>query len=180
MKIGIAGIGGIGSNVARHLAQARIKKIKIIDFDCVEISNLNRQFYFYSQIGEKKTNSLEKNLTDIFPEMIIEKVDKKIRRQELKNLFSDCDIVVEGFDDKTMKKWMIEEVCKTSRLVVSASGIAGDNMAAVKIKRIGNCHIVGDFVSDQDHFELFGPKIIMVASIMASIVLQHAKENTNA
>lgn len=174
--IGIAGIGGIGSNVARHLAQARIKEIKIVDFDCVEVSNLNRQFYFYSQVGEKKTNSLEKNLKEIFPEMIIEKIDKKIKPEEINDLFSDCDIVVEGFDDKTMKKTMIEELFETCKLVVSASGIAGDNMDAVKIKRIGNCHIVGDFVSDQDHFELFGPKIVMVAAIMAKIVLEHVKD----
>ena len=179
MKIGIAGIGGIGSNVARHLGQARVKEIRIVDFDCVEASNLNRQFYFFSQVGEKKTDSLEENLKRIFPGMGIEKVEKKIEPGDAKTLFSDCSIIVEGFDDKILKKMIIEELCGTDQLVVSASGIAGKNMDAVTTRKMGNCHIVGDFVSDQDDFELFAPKIAMVASIMAGIVLRHAKDEDN-
>ena len=179
MRVGIAGIGGIGSNVARHLAQAQIKEIKIVDFDRVEVSNLNRQFYFFSQVGEKKTNSLEKNLKEIFPGICIEKVEKKIEPKDAKALFSDCSIVVEGFDNKNLKKMIIEELCGTDQLVVSASGIAGENMDAVTTRKIGNCRIVGDFVSDQDDFELFPPKIAMAASIMAGIVLRHAKDETN-
>lgn len=176
MKIGIAGIGGIGSNVARHLAQARIKEIKIVDFDLVEAANLNRQFYFVSQVGEKKTDSLEKNLKNIFPEMCIEKVDREIKPKDVGNLFSDCSIVVEGFDDKNLKKMIIEELSATDKIVVSASGISGKDMDTVTSKKMGNCHIVGDFISDKDDFALFPPKVAMVASIMAAIVLFHAED----
>ena len=176
MKIGIAGIGGIGSNVARHLAQARVKEIKIVDFDCIEATNLNRQFYCFSQVGEKKTDSLEKNLKEIFPGMGIEKIEKKIEPKDAKAIFSDCDIVVEGFDNKILKKMIIEELAETDRVVVSASGIAGENMDSITTRKIGNCHIVGDFVSDQDDYALFPPKIAMVASIMAGIVLRQARD----
>jgi sulfur carrier protein ThiS adenylyltransferase len=179
MKIGIAGIGGIGSNVARHLAQARIKEIRIVDFDRVEASNLNRQFYFFSQVGEKKTDSLEKNLKDIFPEMVIDKIEKKIEPGNAGILFSGCGIVVEGFDNKNLKKMIVEEFAGTSKVVVSASGIAGENLNGVTTRKMGNCHIVGDFISDQENFALFPPKIAMVASIMAGIVLRYAKDNTN-
>ena len=175
MKIGIAGIGGIGSNVARHLAQAGVKEIKIVDFDRVETSNLNRQFYFFSQVGEKKTDSLKKNLKGIFPGMGIEKIEKKIEPGDAKILFSDCGIIVEGFDNKILKKMIIEELCGTGKLVVSASGIAGKNMDAVAIRKLGNCHIVGDLTSDQSCNDLFPPKIMMVASIMAGLILNHAK-----
>ncbi len=175
MKIGIAGIGGIGSNVARLLAQAGIEDVMIVDFDCVESSNLNRQFYSFSQIGEKKINSLEKNLKEISPDMNIEKLDKKIKPGESKKIFACCNIVVEGFDNKIMKKNIIEELAETNHILVSASGIAGDNMDCITTKKIGNCYIVGDFVSDTDVFFLFPPKIAMVASVMAGIVLKHAK-----
>ena len=104
MKIGIAGIGGIGSNVARHLAQAGVLSVKIVDFDCVEISNLNRQFYTTAQVGRKKTQCLEENLHAIFPGMEIEAVDKKIKPGDAERLFRDCSIVVEGFDQKHLKK----------------------------------------------------------------------------
>ncbi len=179
MKIGIAGIGGIGSNVARHLAQARIKSVKIVDHDLVEASNLNRQFYRMSQVGEKKTDSLEKNLKDIFPAMIVEKQAVTLGPGDSGQVFSDCDIVVEGFDDKALKKMIIEELGTGKKILVSASGIAGTDMTGVTIKKIGNCHIVGDFVSDQAGFEVFGPKIILTAALMAGIVLAHIKEKEN-
>ncbi len=179
MKIGIAGIGGIGSNVARHLAQARVESIKIVDQDLVEESNLNRQFYRISQVGRKKTDSLEENLREIFPGITIEKTDMTIGPGDAEALFSDCDMVVEGFDDKTLKKMIIEELGPTGKLLVSASGIAGRDMTGITIKKMGNCHIIGDFVSDQNSHELFGPKITLVAAHMAGKVLACIKEKGN-
>ncbi len=175
MKIGIAGIGGIGSNVARHLAQAKVPQLKIVDFDKVEAGNLNRQFYRQTQVGEAKTSCLKKNLKDIFPQMIIETVLKKIAHGDTLSLFSDCDIVIEGFDNKASKKMLIEELGSTRKLIVSASGIAGRAMDSVCVRQMGNCHIVGDFVSDQADHELFPPKIAMVAAMMAGIVLRQVK-----
>ena len=176
MKVGIAGIGGIGSNVARHLAQARVRALKIVDFDCVEAANLNRQFYSMAQVGKKKTDSLEANLKGIFSEFRIEKVDRRIEPGDAEALFADCDIIVEGFDDKKLKKMLLEEFVGTGKPVVSASGIAGTDMDGVKIRKLGNCHIVGDFVSDQRDFALFPPKIAKVASMMAAIVLRHVQD----
>ncbi|MFH2093255.1 MAG: sulfur carrier protein ThiS adenylyltransferase ThiF [Pseudomonadota bacterium] len=175
MKIGLAGLGGIGSNVARLLAQARVKQIKIVDFDDVECSNLNRQFYTVSQVGEKKTLSLKTNLLEIFPDMMIETVEKKIGPGDAEHIFSDCAVVVEGFDNKIMKKMIIEALSGKQIMLVSASGIAGSDMDKVCVKKMGHCHIVGDFISDQDDHILFPPKIAMVSSLMAGIVLNQIK-----
>lgn len=179
MVVGIAGIGGIGSNVARLLAQAKVGQIKVVDFDEVEVSNLNRQFYRTSQAGKLKTDSLVENLKQIYPEMKIKTVDQKIEPGDCEKLFSDCDVVVEGFDDKVLKKMIIEELGQTSKVLVSACGIAGDNLDQVSIKKMGNCHIVGDFVSDQDDHDLFPPKISMITAIMAKIVLEQLKGKTH-
>ncbi len=179
MKIGIAGVGGIGSNVARHLAQAKVKEIKIVDFDRVEASNLNRQFYEISQVGKIKTDCLKRNLLQIFPDMKIEVVDMKLQAGDSMPVFSDCAIVVEGFDDKFLKKMMVEELSSTGKTIVSASGIAGSEMKQVVVKKIGCCHVVGDLVSDQDKHLLFPPKIAMVASMMAGIVLNTLKDENN-
>ena len=65
MKIGIAGVGGIGSNVAMHLVRSGINNLKFGDFDKIEISNLNRQFYFRSQVGKYKAECLKENLQAI-------------------------------------------------------------------------------------------------------------------
>ena len=176
IKIGIAGCGGIGSNVARILAQAKTTYLRIVDFDRIEASNLNRQFYSRSQIGELKTDMLEKNLVNIFPEIIIEKQTLMITKENAFNTFKDCDIIVEAFDMKELKKMLIEEFSASGKFMVSASGIAGHDMDGVNTKKIGNCHIVGDLTSDQSCNDLFPPKIMMVASIMAGLILNHAKE----
>ena len=172
MKIGIAGVGGIGSNVARILSQAGIDRIKIFDFDRLEAGNLNRQFYRMSQVGRKKTKSLAENLLEIHPDMTIEAVEKQLGPGDTAEIFSDCSVVVEGLDDRRLKKMMIEELASLKIAVVSASGIAGPEMDAVHVRQMGNCHIVGDMVSDQDEYDLFPPKIGLITSIMAGIVLR--------
>lgn len=178
MKIGIAGIGGIGSNVARNLAQARVRQLKIVDYDEVEVANLNRQFYRIDQVGQKKTSSLKDNLLKIFPQMEIEAINQKIGPGEAQILFSDCDLVVEGFDDKHLKKMIIEEMVHMGVPMVSACGIAGRDIENVRKKKMGNCHIFGDFTSDQDDHELFPPKITMITAMMAANILD-LLENPN-
>lgn len=178
MKVGIAGIGGIGSNVARYLAQAGLSSLKVVDFDRVEVSNLNRQFYSVDQAGQMKTLSLKTNLLKIFPGMAVETIDCRVKSGNAVKIFEDCDIVVEGFDRKTSKKMLIEELADAGKKVVAASGIAGEDMEGVGVKRFGNCHIVGDFVSDTDNMALFPPKIGLVTALMAGIVLKLAKDQT--
>ena len=57
-SVAICGLGGLGSNIAIALARAGIGKLILIDFDKVDLSNLNRQQYFVSQIGMYKTDAL--------------------------------------------------------------------------------------------------------------------------
>lgn len=172
MKIGIAGVGGIGSNVARILAQSQMESIKIVDFDSVETGNLNRQFYTRAQEGRKKVDCLIENLKQIHPGMDIEAIDQKIGPGDAARIFSDCPIVVEGFDNKSLKKMIVEELAATGKKMVSASGIAGQDLTSVQIRTMGHCHVVGDLSSDQDDHLLYPPKISLVAAIMAGKVLE--------
>ena len=177
MRVGIAGIGGIGSNVARILAQAGLSRIRMVDFDRVEVSNLNRQFYTLSQAGMRKTESLRQNLLAISPGMDIRVVDQQVGPGQARDLFADCSILVEGFDCKESKKSLVEEWAQTGKPLICASGIAGEDMETVGIRQMGNIYIVGDFVSDQDRCVLFPPKIALVASLMAAIALNLMKGN---
>ncbi len=83
MKIGIAGAGGIGSNVAVNLVRSSASALKIVDFDRVELSNLNRQFYFHDQIGRFKVEALAENLRRIRPECHLESAHQTDRRHQL-------------------------------------------------------------------------------------------------
>jgi sulfur carrier protein ThiS adenylyltransferase len=170
MRIGIAGVGGIGSNVAVILVRSGVDELKIIDFDRVEPSNLNRQFYFHDQVGRFKVEALAENLRRIRPELLIETVTERIDSTNCQALFADCDLVVEGFDQKTDKKMLVETVA-SSQIVVSASGIAGFELDAIRVRQLGNCFIVGDFSTDCADATLFAHKVTTVANYMARLIL---------
>jgi len=72
VKIGIAGAGGPGSNCAMNLVRCGFDNFIIMDFDKIDASNLNRQFYFAEQIGMLKTEALKQNLKRINPDVKIE------------------------------------------------------------------------------------------------------------
>ena len=66
-SVAVCGAGGLGSNIAIALARAGVGRLRIIDFDKIEITNLNRQQYFADQIGLFKAVALKENLAKIAP-----------------------------------------------------------------------------------------------------------------
>lgn len=174
MKIGIAGCGGIGSNVAYHLVRTGVNYLKFGDFDKIENSNLNRQFFFKNQVGLYKSETLAKNLSAINPQGIFQFEIIKFDRDNIKTFFSDCDIVVEAFDKKEYKAMLIEELLPLGKIIVSASGIGHWDTNNITTKKIGkNLTIVGDFEKDTDDYKTYSHKVGMVAAIMAGIVLEN-------
>lgn len=172
--IGIAGAGGIGSNVALNLVRAGCNRFTIADFDTVDESNLNRQFYFRSQLGKVKVDMLEKNLSSIMPDLNIIKHPVRLTPDNVHNVFSGCDIIVEGFDGAEDKVMLIQAFASTGKLIVSASGLAGLKIDNIEVKNAGkNVYIVGDFSSDISTTALFSPKIQIVTAIMSNIILQN-------
>ena len=92
-KVGIAGAGGLGSNVAMLLVRAGMKKLVIADFDTVNESNLNRQFFFRRQLGEKKIDALAANLREIEPDLALELHDVRLTPDNADLVFAGCQIV---------------------------------------------------------------------------------------
>ena len=170
MKISIAGVGGIGSNVAVNLVRSGVDWLRIVDFDRVEISNLNRQFYFHDQIGRLKVEALTENLTRIRPDLRIEALAVRIDAANCRALFADCDLIVEGFDRQADKKMLFETFADT-KIVVSACGIAGSDLATIRSRRIGNGYIVGDFTTDCAQASLYSHKVSSVANYMSEFIL---------
>jgi len=171
MKIGIAGVGGIGSNVAVNLVRSGIEHLTIVDFDRVELSNLNRQFYFFDQIGRLKVEALTENLQRIRPGLVLEAVPSRINHANCRAILAGCDLIVEGFDRQSDKKMLLESL-GTDRVVVSACGIAGSDLSTICTRRLGACYIVGDFATDCADAPLFAHKVAAVANHMSACILQ--------
>jgi sulfur carrier protein ThiS adenylyltransferase len=178
-KIGIAGLGGLGSNCAFNLVRVGFKKFKIVDFDKIDLSNLNRQFYFLDQIGMNKPQALKDNLLRINPDLEIEMSTEKIEPTNIQELFSDCDIVVEAFDKAEYKSMFVSHFLKTDKLIVCASGLAGfgkcDEIKVHRLKK--NLIIVGDLKSDIKDKPPLSPRVNIAAAKQADVILEYILTN---
>jgi len=170
IKIAIAGIGGIGSNVAANLVRAGVCHLLLVDYDRVEATNLNRQFYFHDQIGHLKTDALATNLRRIRPNLRLELCNIRLTKKNIQEIFTAWPIVVEGLDGQADKKTLLE-ACTEKTLVVSACGIAGVHLAGIRVQSLGNCRIVGDFTSDCRDLPVYSHKVQAVAAYMTEIIL---------
>lgn len=174
LKVGIAGAGGLGSNCAMSLVRSGFSQLVIVDFDLVEASNLNRQFYFLDQIGRPKVEALKENLMRINPELQIEAVQEKLETERMREIFAYCDAVVEAFDNPIYKRKLVETFMTTGKLVVSASGLAGiGNSDQIKVRRIkDNFYLVGDLETAVRHDQPpLSPRVNVAAAKQADVVL---------
>lgn len=174
--VGIAGCGGLGSNCAVALARVGVGKLIIADFDIIEESNLNRQYYFYNQIGQKKVFCLEENIRLINPEIKIEAHNIKLDSTSLINIYNDCDVIVEAFDKAEMKQMIIEAVSEKlpqTPLVVGL-GVAGwGENNAIHSRKVDNLFICGDEAAETtEDLPPLAPKVGVVAHMQANIVLE--------
>lgn len=175
--VAICGLGGLGSNIAVSLARAGVGKLILIDFDRVDISNLHRQQYKASQIGEYKTDALSSNLKEIAPYVSIVIHSCKITEDNYKELLHDADIICEAFDIAEDKAMLTNNVLENmpDRYLVAASGMAGLGSAnSVKTRKITKrFYLCGDEVSDvKDDIGLVASRVMLCAAHQAHTVLR--------
>lgn len=150
VTIGIAGAGGLGSNCAVHLVRSGFRRLIIADYDRVEPSNLNRQFFFAHQIGKLKVEALAENLRAINPDVDLSMHPTKLGADSMAELFTECHAVVEALDDPATKKTLTEKILPTGKLLVAASGMGGCGRAdAIKTSKLrDNFILVGDMETE--------------------------------
>ena len=175
-EVCILGLGGLGSNVAILLARGGIGHLKLIDFDVVEASNLNRQQYRISHIGIKKTEVMKSIIRDINPFVEVDILDIKVDRENIYSIVGDIEIVVEAFDRAETKAMTLEELLTDkNKIVVSASGMAGlgsaNEIVTKKIK--DNFYLVGDNYSDyEEYLGIMSTRVMICAAHQANMVLR--------
>ena len=173
-KVGIAGAGGLGSNVAMLLVRAGMKKLVIADFDIVNESNLNRQFFFRRQLGEKKIAALAENLRMIEPDLDLSLHDVRLTPENTDFVFAGCNVVVEAFDSAEAKAMLLHSLLPTGKPIVSATGLAGWGRSNdIRVRKVGrNLILVGDQTRDvRDGFAPVGVRVGIAAAMQANSVV---------
>ena len=175
-RVCILGLGGLGSNVAVLLARSGIGYLKLVDFDIVEASNLNRQQYRISHIGIKKTEAMKSIIREINPFVEVDILDIKVDRENIYSIVGDIEIVVEAFDRAETKAMTLEELLTDkNKIVVSASGMAGlgsaNEIVTRKIK--DNFYLIGDNYSDYEEYSgIMSTRVMLCAAHQANMVLR--------
>lgn len=179
--IGIAGAGGLGSNCAMNLVRVGFKKLTIVDFDQVEPTNLDRQFFFADQIGMNKTKALQANLLRINPDLELNMRDLRVEDSNVFEIFRDCDVVVECFDRAEAKSMLVSGLLPTGKLIVTGSGLGGigssDEIQTHWIKK--NLVIIGDLHSDIKTKPALAPRVSLAAAKQADVVLDYVIRGGN-
>lgn len=174
--VGIAGAGGLGSNAALALARAGVGKLIIVDSDRVEITNLNRQQYHWSQIGMPKVEALVANLRKANPFSEYVGIRRRITAANAARIFAEADLLIEAFDRADQKQMLIEAWIAhyPERPIIAASGLAGfGENSKIRQRRVGDLYICGDEVSEpRPGISPMAPRVGIVANMQANLTLE--------
>ena len=172
-SVGIAGCGGLGSNIAAALARSGVGHLTIADFDTVELSNINRQLYTLSHIGKAKVDALSEILSQIDPFCDITAHNTRITAENCAEIFSDCGIIIEAFDLPDQKAMLVNAVMEQmpEKHIISGNGMAGYGIAnAIVTRKITDkLTVCGDGITDiADGTGLTAARVMICAGHMAS------------
>jgi sulfur carrier protein ThiS adenylyltransferase len=176
-RVGVAGLGGLGSQVAIALARTGVGTLVLADFDVVEPSNLNRQQYFVEQLGETKVRALAQTLRRINPYVHLVLHNLRLTPENTPTVFAGCEVLVEAFDRADQKAMLVEAALAAlpETWVVAASGLAGYGPTdSIRCHRLGpRLFVVGDLEAEaRPGTGLMAPRVGVAAHAQANLALR--------
>jgi sulfur carrier protein ThiS adenylyltransferase len=174
--VGIAGAGGLGSNIALALGRAGIGRLIIADFDTVSLENLNRQQFTLQQVGQPKVTALKANILAFNPFIELTVHQLRIEPANIESIFGACNLLIEAFDDASQKEMLINYwfQLQPQKPIIAASGIAGfGNNDIIGIHKYDQLYIVGDMQSNlEEGISPIAPRVAVVANMQANLALE--------
>ena len=179
-KVAIVGLGGLGSNVALWLARLGVGQLLLYDFDKVELSNLNRQYYFLEDVGEYKAVALLKHLRAVNPYGDYQSRVVRLTEDNLAELVDTAPIICEALDKPEAKALLVNGVLESfpDKFLVAASGLAGFGTSdSMQVRRVTpRFYLCGDGKSSFLDLPLCGARVGLCAAqqalTIARIILQ--------
>lgn len=176
-RVAVAGLGGLGSNIAVMLARSGVGELLLVDFDTVDVTNLNRQMYLIPQLGKPKAEALPEILYQINPYLTYRSVCIKVTPDNVKELFSEYPIVCEAFDKPDQKAMLVRELLMQcpKTIVVSGNGMAGyaDANEIRTCQVMKRLYVCGDQSTDVGNgIGLIAPRVAVCAAHEANKVMQ--------
>ncbi len=176
-RVAVCGLGGLGSAIAAALARVGIGRLHLIDFDRVELSNLNRQQYSLSQLGKPKPLAMKEEIARFAPYIQVDTDFVRLTEENIPVLLSKDEYICEAFDDPQEKAMLTDSVLTalSGKYLVGASGMAGfgDSNAVITRKITRNYWLCGDGISDAgDGIGLMAPRVMICAAHQANMIVR--------
>lgn len=119
----VIGLGGVGGITAVMLARCGIGRLRLVDFDKVDETNINRQVVANTKtVGKNKTDVLEEMILDINPSCQVEKFSTRLTKENIYNLISNDTFVVDAIDSVKDKVDLCDYCYKNEIPIISAMG----------------------------------------------------------
>ena len=175
----IIGLGGLGCPLLTYLTASGVGKIGIVDFDRVEISNLNRQTLFSpSDIGKFKVLQAKKMIKKINKKIKIIPFQKKLNNKNIDKIFKGFDIICDGTDNfKT--RYLINDYCFKNKKILVSSAISKFDGQLMKFnfKKKGPCYrcFMPEIPENENNCQndgIFSPVAGIMGSLQANEVLK--------
>ena len=141
-RVLIVGLGGLGCPLLTYLAASGVGEIGIVDFDKVEISNLNRQTIFSpADIGKFKVSVAKKMIRKLNNRIKIIPFQKKLNKTNIKKIFRKFEIVCDGTDNFDTR-YLINDYCMKNKKILISSAISKFDGQLMKFnfKKKGPCY----------------------------------------
>ena len=183
--VAVVGLGGLGSNVAMWLARLGVGHLLLYDFDKVELSNLNRQYYFLEDVGKYKAEALLTKLQQVNPYGDYQSKVARLTEANLEELLAPAHIICEALDKAEAKAMLVNGVLEKfpDKYLVVASGLAGlEDSASMTVRQITpRFYLCGDGHSDFHELPLCGARVGLCAAqealTIARLILRLEGEN---
>ncbi|MDO4408467.1 MAG: sulfur carrier protein ThiS adenylyltransferase ThiF [Eubacteriales bacterium] len=176
-RVAIAGLGGLGSNIAVSLARSGVGHLLLVDFDVVDVTNLNRQMYMIPHLGMPKTEALREILAQINPWLDVRTEQVRVTPENVRELFSGWTVVCEAFDRADQKAMLVSSLLAQcpDTIVVSGNGMAGlgDANLIQTRQQMRRLYVCGDGMTEiSPGVGLMAPRVAICAGHQANKVLQ--------
>lgn len=140
-KVLIVGMGGLGCPLLSYLASSGVCNIGIVDYDKVELSNLNRQILFnIEDVGKFKVNQAKSKIVKIYKKIKIKTFRIKITNKNIESIIKNFDIICDGTDNFNTR-YLINDYCKKNKKILISAAISkfDGHLLKYNFKKKGPC-----------------------------------------
>jgi molybdopterin/thiamine biosynthesis adenylyltransferase/Zn-dependent protease len=177
-RVTILGVGGLGTHVAWNLAACGVGELHLVDGDCVELSNLNRQLFFVPEdVGRRKVDVAAEALLRFNPQLKIQKTFGYVQSVgDIVNAVRGSNHVVRAVDTPADVALLVNEACVRLKIPYTGAGFfaQGTVMGPTVIPGVSSCFACnssGDLSFDRGNFGTIAPLVTATAGLLSNEVV---------